>query len=370
MMLRGTAACLIFFVLAVIFAVLIIPAAGQTLTATPPQVLPRIISPIDDLSRVKIPDSTHPMARAAYDAGHLDGATALQRMILVLGVSPEQDYRLRTLLDSQQSKGSQDYHHWLTPEEFGQKFGPSPQDIAQVQDWLKQHGFTISSVAKSGRWIEFSGTAAGVEEAFQTPMRQYSLAGEPHVANERDISIPAALAPVVQGVLSLHNFHSKPTIRRSPRNTPVTLKGRQNAATDGSGDHFITPGDLATIYSLTPLYKGTAPSPATTPITGAGETIAIVAGANINTKETTGVDDVGNFRALFGLGPNPPNIILNGPDPGLIAGLSEEATLDVNILERWRPMQPLTWWLVAEPLRPILLPLHLLSSLTKIWRRS
>ncbi|HEY4676612.1 MAG TPA: S53 family peptidase, partial [Candidatus Angelobacter sp.] len=311
------------------FAVLIfttsIPSAiGQTPRPATPQIVPRIISPIDDSIRVKVTKSTNPLTKAASDMGHLDGSTMLERMILVLGSSPEQDHRLQTFLDSQHSKGSPDYHHWLTPEEFGQQFGPSSQDVTQIQNWLKQHGFTIGIVARSGRWMEFSGTVTQVEETFQTSMRQYLLAGKLHIANDGDISIPKAVSPVVQGVLSLHSFHSKPMTRRSARNMPVTL------ATDGSGEHFMTPGDLATIYGLTSLFKGTSPSPAVTPITGTGQTIAIVGAGDINTMATTGVDDVGNFRALFGLPPNPPKIISNGPAPGLLAEVSDEATLDVE----------------------------------------
>ena len=52
--------------------------------------------------------------------------------------------------------------------------------------------------------------------------------------------------------------------------------------------------------------------------------IGVVGDSNINPQDVT------DFRSLFGLPANPPNIILNGPDPGL--GLSEgEADLDLQI---------------------------------------
>lgn len=301
--------------------------AAAQVSAEKPQISSRIVLPIDESVRVTIQRSTHPMAKPALDIGALDGTTKLKRMILVLGGSSDQEYQARTLLDSQHTGGSPEYHRWLTPEEFGQRFGPSPQDIGQVTGWLQQHGFTIGSVAKSGRWIEFSGTSAQVEATFQTQMRQYLVQGELHVANATDISIPAALAPVVRGVLSLHSFFSKPMIQRSSQRTPITLERGKPNATANNGFHAVTPGDLATIYNLTPLFQG---STSLGTVNGSGQTIAIVAVGNINTAANgSAVDDIANFRSVFGLPASAPKIILNGPDPG-IDGASDEATLDVE----------------------------------------
>lgn len=265
------------------------------------------------------------MAQAQFDRGPVDPGTPMERMILVLGASAEQEHQARTLLDSQQTKGSPDYHHWLTPEEFGQKFGPSPQDIQQVTAWLQQQGFSVGSVAKSGRWIEFSGTAAQVNQAFQTQMRHYQVEGKLHTSNSSNVTIPAALAPVLLGVASLHDFYSQPMIRRSKLHPTATLTpgnaGTAPNITFTDGTHGIAPPDFALIYNLNPLY--------TANITGSGQTIAIVAVSNINTVATTGIDDVGTFQALFGLPLNPPNIILNGPDPGVVGG-ADEASLDVE----------------------------------------
>jgi hypothetical protein len=311
--------CLAFLLLFVlVMSAVLVPAVAQTTPATP--VASRIVTPINDAVRVTIPNSTHPMAKPAYDIGGLDGATALQRVILVLGGSSDQEWQARTLVDSQQTKGSPDYHKWLTPAQYGQKFAPSAQDIAQVTGWLQQHGFTIGSVAKSGLWIEFSGTSAQVETTFQTQMHQYLVSGELHVANATNISIPAALAPVVRGVLSLHNFYAQPMLQRSHTMGPRTVNRSHPNATDASGDHFVTPGDVANIYDLNPLYNNQT---AAGTINGSGQTIALVAVGNIN------LADVAAFQGVFGLPANPPNIILNGPDPG-IDGASDEASLDVE----------------------------------------
>jgi hypothetical protein len=288
---------------------------------------PRITAPVDNTSRVIIPHSTHPLALPAFEVGSLDGGTPMQRMILMLGGSADQDYQVSVLLDSQQTQGSPDYHHWLTPDEFGQQFGPAPQDIQVISGWLQQLGFSVDKVAQSGRWIEFSGTAAQVEIAFQTQMRRYQVNGEAHVANSSDISVPAALAPVVRGVASLHNFFSKPMlvqgplVRRADDGTFTPIGGDTNLT---GGIHGIGPADFAEIYDVPSLLLSPAPS---TVLNGTGETIAIVARSDISPQ------DVADFRTVLGLpaatGTNP-NFIIDGEDPGVVPGDNVEATLDTE----------------------------------------
>jgi hypothetical protein len=311
--------CLVFFAFLVAYAT-DRATAQDALTSMQLPVASRIADRIDDSVRVTVPHSRHSMATMGNDVGGLPGNMALQRLMLVLRGSSDQEYHARTLVDSQQSEGSLNYHQWLTPKQFGQQFGPSHPEIAQVTGWLQQHGFTIGSVAKSGLWIEFSGTSAQVEAAFHTQMRQYLVGGELHVANATDITIPQALAPVVNSVLSLHDFHSKPMRQPSQAIGPLTVDRITPNANSGNGNHFVTPGDLAAVYDLNPLYKGTTPAGT---INGSGETIGIVAVSNITAS------DILAFQTAFGLTPKAPTIILNGPDPGVVGG-SDEASLDVE----------------------------------------
>lgn len=279
-----------------------------------------ITQPVDERQLVVLAGNTHPLARAAFDRGPAPSGMPMRRMTLVLSRSEEQESTLRSLMEEQQTKGTANYHQWLSPEQFGKQFGPSDGDVATVVAWLKSHGFQIGNLSKGRIAIEFSGTAGQVEEAFHTSIHQYEVNGEKHWANSSDPSLPAALAPAVKGVLTLHNFPRKPEFtlhaaavantHQSPGAPPLFTY------TSGNKEYYgLGPTDFATIYDVLPLW--------TAGIDGTGQTIAIVGETNIN------VSDISAFRSLFGLPVNNPNVILNGPDPG-IAGDEPEAVLDVS----------------------------------------
>ena len=103
-------------------------------------------------------------------------------------------------------------YKWLTPAQFGQQFGASDADIQQITSWLQAQGFTIDHVANSKSFIQFSGTAGQVEQAFHTRIHKYVVNGAAHWANATEPQLPSALTSVVAGVATLYNFSKKPQL--------------------------------------------------------------------------------------------------------------------------------------------------------------
>ncbi len=292
------------------------PAWAQTQT----RIVPNLINQtVNETQLVTLPGNVHPLARVQFDTGSASEALPLDRMMLVLKRSKQQDDDLAQLLATQQDPGSPDFHHWLTPSEFGERFGPSLGDIKAVTDWLQVHGFQVNEVPAGRTYIEFSGNVAQVESAFHTGIHRYFVNGETHLANDRNPQIPAALAPVVAGVSSLHNFFSKPQLIMSKRKVAAVLQpGKKTPSySDGSGSYSLAPSDYATIYNIGSLYSAG--------IKGQGATIAVVGRSNIN------LQDIASFRSIFKLPNNNPQIVLNGADPGDLGGGEEaEAVLDTT----------------------------------------
>jgi hypothetical protein len=318
--LRGVVSTrILVFICLLCFCALKFPASAQEALAPPGAVEPRIVTPVDETRLTVLPGNTHRMARPQFDQGLAPPDLPMERMLLVLKRSPEQQSALHKLLDDQQDKASLSYHKWLTPEQFGKQFGPADQDIQTVTAWLQSHGFRIGQVAKGRNMIEFSGTASQVQEALHTSIHKYLVNGEEHWANSSDPKIPTALTPVVAGVHTLHNFLKKPLIHFSEEKVGAKyVPGKPPEVNFQNGVHGLGPADYATIYNINPLYSAR--------IDGGGITIAVVARSNLYQSG----QDVVNFDNVFGCC-RAPAIMLNGPDPGDLGGGEEfEATLDAT----------------------------------------
>ncbi len=261
----------------------------------------RIVSAIVPSQRT-MTNAVNPLATKQNDIGHVEGSRVFHRLVLVLQRSPQQETALKQLLEEQQDPKSAEYHKWLTPAEFGQQFGPSDDDMAKIEGWLKSEGFSVEQPPNGRQYLIFTGTSAQVDAAFQTQMDNFKVSGKTYIANATAASIPTALAPDVRGVASLSSFNSEeftPTIH--PAATP-----KIELATG-----LLTgPADVDAIYDATPLQKAS--------IEGQGESIALIEESNINPQ------DVADFRTATGLPAANLNVIVNGTDPGLLAYTGDE----------------------------------------------
>src|SRR5580704_12576795 len=313
--------------LAILFAFPGLCVSAQTkpdsASATQAVALPaRITQAIDETQLVRLKGNVHPLARPEFDKGAVPSSQPMKRMIMLLQRSPEQQAALQQLMLEQQSKDSPNFHKWLVPQQFGVQFGPADADIQTVTDWLARQGFQVVRVASGRTVIEFSGNAAQVQSAFHTEIHKFVVNGETRSANVSDPQIPAALAPVVKGIVSLHNFPRR-TFRHDAGIHNVTRDEHgvpQFTSTTGCGPNgtsqcfFVGPADFAKIYNIPASLDGT------------GVTIGIVGDSNIDPNDAIG------FRNVFGLTPaTGPNIIVDGPDPGISGPTGDEGEGDLDV---------------------------------------
>jgi hypothetical protein len=195
---------------ALVLFVLVCSSPKPAWPQTTPEALIKL--PIDPQNRAILRGNVPPLARSEFDRGEAAPDIALTRLVLVLKRSAAQDDGLQRLIENQQSKDSNEYHHWLTPDEIAVRFGPAESDVSAVKGWLESSGFQVTQVSRSRLFIEFSGTAGLVKQAFGTAMHRYVVNGVEHLANASDPTIPAALVPVVAGVDSLHDFRRQAAI--------------------------------------------------------------------------------------------------------------------------------------------------------------
>ncbi len=302
-----------FLLISVMAAAAVATASAQNATTS------RITTAIDNNNLVRLSGNVHPYARAEFDQGRVSDATYFTRMLLLLSRSPEQEDALRKFIDEQHTSGSPNFKKWLTPQEIAERFGPSDADVQTVSAWLTTSGFRVDSISAARTVIAFSGTADRVQQAFRTQLHRYSINGKDFAANSTDPQIPAALSPVISGVVSLNNFPRRPLSHRVGAfqvNADGTVQPAYTLNNGSSTYYAVAPGDFATIYNTKPLLQAGT--------NGAGQTIGIIGRTNIR------LQDVSDFRNLFCLGPGNTSVVIDGTDPGIVNGDEFESLLDTE----------------------------------------
>jgi Predicted protease len=235
-------------------------------------------------------------------------------MNLVFSRSAAQEADLQALIAAQQNPASPQYHAWLTPDQFAARFGMSDADIAKAEAWLEQQDFTVEGVSRSRNRITFSGTAAQAEAAFDVQLHNYQIDGTTRFAPAGNISLPAALAPVVQSITNLSNFRPRSHMRVQRG----SLVSRPNFTSAQTGSHFLTPADIETIYDIKAAQSAG--------YNGAGQSIAIMG------QSAVVLSDIENFQSATGLTKKDPTMVLV-PKTGVstvYTGDESESDLDLE----------------------------------------
>ncbi|MBN8886009.1 MAG: S8/S53 family peptidase [Rudaea sp.] len=285
------------------------------------QPVARVAAKVDDAARVTLAGNVRPEATAANDLGAVADTMPLDHMQLLLRRSPEQERALASAIDALHDPASPTFHHWLSAEQFGAQYGVAQADVAAVTGWLTAHGFTVNRVYANALTIDFSGSAGAVHDAFRTEIHRLAVKGARHFANMSDPQIPAALASVVKGVVSLNDFRPHAMAKRAQK-----AKFLPQDAASGGGTN-LAPADLATIYNFNPVFAAGN--------TGQGQTIVVVEDTDVYSAQ-----DWTTFRSKLGLAgyttaslvqvhPAPKNGANNCADPG-ISGTAIEAEVDAE----------------------------------------
>lgn len=223
------------------------------------------------------------------DLGVAAPETRLDRMLLLLKASDAQESALESRLTAMQTPGSCAYHQWRTAAQFADAYANSAGDVNAVAAWLRSEGFVVAPIPAGRGWIEFSGTAGQVEQAFGAAAHAVATDSGTRYALREAITVPAALTPLIQGLVSLDGALSTAAV--TTPEPPGAAATRQMAG---------MPDSIATQLGLSNVAEE-----------GSGQTIAIVARSNVNAQ------DVAAFRGVNGLAASALRVSPAGPDPGV-----------------------------------------------------
>ena len=269
----------------------------------------RVVAPVNAARTVALAGHVPSQARPEFDQGPVEGSFPMPSLTLYLKPSNVQQAALQQLLADQQSPSSRNFHQWLTPEQYADRFGVSQNDVAKITAWLESQGFQVQGAARGRGFVRFKGSAQQVQQAFRTQIHRFVENGQSHYANATEPFIPAAFADVVRSIHGLHDFRMKPRAIKATQTAPDFTLG---------GIHNIVPDDFATIYDVAPLY--------TAGIDGTGQKLVVVGQTDIN------LSDIEAFRNRYNLPANDPQKVLppDETDPGISQDDLPEADLDLE----------------------------------------
>jgi len=263
----------------------------------------RVIGDLAAGPKVQLKGNVHGLARPEFDLGRADGSLPIESITLSLKPSRAQQQDLKNFLAELGDPHSKNFHKYLTPEQFGERFGMSQNDLDKITSWLEKQGFTNISVARGRNQISFDGTVGEIESVFAMEMHHYLVNGEVHLANSGEPSVPAGLGGIVRSLWHINDFSPKPRVAVKPNLTSYV-----------SGNHFLAPGDFAKIYDLGSLYTAG----------GSGQKIAIIGQSTVSTT------DLNNFRSAAGLAPSTVTMTLVNGTATRCPGDEGESDLDIE----------------------------------------
>jgi subtilase family serine protease len=257
-------------------------------------------------------------------------------------LKPRDEQSLKSFIASVTKLHSSQYHQYLKAGQFAAKFGPSSSAIAAVKSQLSADGLTVTSVARDGLLIGFSGTTTKVESAFGTALERYkSAAGITGEQTTKAISLPSKIASDVTAVIGLNTLvHPEANLIRAPKSAYASHKAAKTAnfahppgAPDACADASsaattfggLTDDQIANAYGATPLYAAGD--------TGAGVSIGVYE------LEPYSSTDLQTFdQCYFGSNSTPGGITNKTVDGGQPAGSgSGESILDIEDVAAMAP---------------------------------
>ena len=131
---------------------------------------------------------------------------ATNRLDLAISLPLRDQAALDRLLSEIYDPASTNYHRYLTPEQFAERFGPTEQDYQSLIKFAKTNGLTVTATHTNRALLDVSGSVATIEKVFHATMFVYQHPTEKRTfyAPDREPSIDFDI-PILD-VTGLDNF--------------------------------------------------------------------------------------------------------------------------------------------------------------------
>jgi hypothetical protein len=129
-----------------------------------------------------------------------------QMLRLVFGLQHPHMAEEEQFLEALHTKGSPEYMHFLTADQWNARFSPSPQDEQAVVDWAQAQGLTVTNRFANRLLVDVEAPVSAIEAALGVKINSYAINGANYYSNDRNPGVPAALGNIVHSVGGLNNI--------------------------------------------------------------------------------------------------------------------------------------------------------------------
>ncbi len=155
-----------------------------------------------------LPSSTPAVVASAQNLGP-ESSSKVINMTLWLQIRNQSP--LDTLTRQMYTKGSSNYHKFLTAEQFRSQFGPTDQAVQMVKGFAASQGLRVDSVSKSNLAVRVTGTVSDAQNAFHVQINRYQHNGTTFYAAVGTPTINHPAGAYVAAVTGLHSLGAKTT---------------------------------------------------------------------------------------------------------------------------------------------------------------
>lgn len=242
--------------------------------------------------------------------GKVLGQHALSaKMYLTVSLKLRHVQQLKAFLREVQNPSSPAYHHFLTPAEFAAKYGPTADQVKQVESFLKSQGVTVTKVSANRMLIHTEATTGVYQSAFKIRIKDYSLNNRKFFASEDSPTLPRAVASLIRNVVGLNNAAVLRPLHQT-RALKLATKGANPMAAPPASSSYFNPTEIQKAYDWPSVTDSNQ---------GSDVRVAIL------TASSSGIDpaDYETFWSEFGLPQHTVNIISVDGDKSQTGGMIE-----------------------------------------------
>jgi subtilase family serine protease len=233
---------------------------------------------------------------------------------------------LSTYITSLSDAASPNFHKYLTPEQFGARYGATTQSVAALRSYFARYGLRVGALSAGRNVLHISGTTTDIARAFDASIETVRISGDTLDAHFTSrASLPQAIAKSVSAVSGLSSVTPETTSLRRNATTAKAVATAGTCVSAGSSSG-TTPNSVGgyTVQQQAALYGLSTAWAAGD--TGAGQTIGVYELSSFDTS------DVDTYLSCYALTPTIDTVNVDGgPSTNDNAGdAPDEATLDVE----------------------------------------